>query len=197
MEKEAKAIWQKLSAIDVSEHTEKKGKLTYLSWAWAWSKLMEHYPSAKYCFGPNIEYGDTVMVQCDMQIDGVSRNMWLPVMDNRNNAVSNPTARQISDTRMRCLTKCISMFGLGHYIYAGEDLPVTSQKDLEEDIKNAKANFVEWASSIDDETMEKVVTEAREYMKSLSKEVKLNVQKEFNELKTKIEILKKEKVNVK
>ena len=89
------------------------------------------------------------------------------------------------------------MFGLGHYIYAGEDLPVTSQKDLEEDIKNAKANFVEWASSIDDETMEKVVTEAREYMKSLSKEVKLNVQKEFNELKTRIEILKKEKVNVK
>lgn len=89
------------------------------------------------------------------------------------------------------------MFGLGHYIYAGEDLPVTSQKDLEEDIKNAKANFVEWASTIDDETMEKVITEAREYMKSLSKEVKLNVQKEFNELKTKIEVLKKEKVNVK
>ena len=50
MEKEAKAIWQTLSAIDVSEHTEKKGKLTYLSWAWAWSKLMEHYPSAQYHF---------------------------------------------------------------------------------------------------------------------------------------------------
>tara|TARA_R100000482_G_C5125585_1_gene148539 strand:- start:204 stop:797 length:594 start_codon:yes stop_codon:yes gene_type:complete len=197
MEKEAKAIWQTLSAIDVSEHTEKKGKLTYLSWAWAWSTLMEHYPSAQYHFGADIEYGDTLMVQCDMRVLGVTHNMWLPVMDNRNNAVSNPTARQISDTRMRCLTKCISMFGLGHYIYAGEDLPVSSQKDLEEDIKNAKANFVEWASSIDDETMEKVVAEAREYMKSLSKEVKLNVQKEFNELKTKIEILKKEKVNVK
>ena len=197
MEKEAKAIWQTLSAIDVSEHTEKKGKLTYLSWAWAWSTLMEHYLSAQYHFGADIEYGDTLMVQCDMRVLGVTHNMWLPVMDNRNNAVSNPTARQISDTRMRCLTKCISMFGLGHYIYAGEDLPVTSQKDLEEDIKNAKANFVEWASSIDDETMEKVVAEAREYMKSLSKEVKLNVQKEFNELKTKIEVLKKEKVNVK
>jgi len=24
---------------------------------------------------------------------------------------------------MRCLVKCIAMFGLGHYIFAGEDLP--------------------------------------------------------------------------
>ena len=49
--------------------------------------------------------------------------MWLPVMDNRNNAISNPTSRQISDAKMRCLVKCIAMFGLGHYIFAGEDLP--------------------------------------------------------------------------
>ena len=49
--------------------------------------------------------------------------MWLPVMDYKNQAIANPTARQISDTKMRCLVKCISMFGLGHYIYAGEDLP--------------------------------------------------------------------------
>jgi len=47
----------------------------------------------------------------------------LPVMDNRNNAISKPTSRQISDTKMRCLVKAISMFGLGSYIYAGEDLP--------------------------------------------------------------------------
>ena len=31
--------------------------------------------------------------------------------------------RKISDTRMRCLVKCAAMFGLAHYIYAGEDLP--------------------------------------------------------------------------
>ena len=38
-------------------------------------------------------------------------------------AIPNPNSRHISDNKMRCLTKCISMFGLGHYIYAGEDLP--------------------------------------------------------------------------
>jgi hypothetical protein len=26
---------------------------------------------------------------------------------------------------MRCLVKCIAVFGLGHYIYAGEDLPLS------------------------------------------------------------------------
>jgi len=53
--------------------------------------------------------------------------MWLPVMDNRNKAVPNPTSRDISDARMRCLVKAIAMHGLGAYIYAGEDLPQAVQ----------------------------------------------------------------------
>jgi DNA polymerase III alpha subunit len=49
--------------------------------------------------------------------------MWLPVMDNRNKSIVNPTSREISDARMRCLVKAIALHGLGLYIYAGEDLP--------------------------------------------------------------------------
>jgi hypothetical protein len=49
--------------------------------------------------------------------------MWLPVMDFKNDAKVNPTSREVSDTRMRCLTKAIAMHGMGHYIYAGEELP--------------------------------------------------------------------------
>jgi len=52
--------------------------------------------------------------------------MWLPVMDYKNKAIAHPDSRAISDTRMRCLTKCLAMYGLGHYIYAGEDLPLSS-----------------------------------------------------------------------
>jgi hypothetical protein len=48
--------------------------------------------------------------------------MWLPVMDYKNNAIKNPDARKISDTKMRTLVKCLAMFGLGHRIYAGEDI---------------------------------------------------------------------------
>jgi hypothetical protein len=49
--------------------------------------------------------------------------MQLPVMDNRNNSIKNPDTRKISDATMRCLAKCIATFGIGLYIYAGEDLP--------------------------------------------------------------------------
>ncbi|NDA09065.1 MAG: DUF1071 domain-containing protein, partial [Alphaproteobacteria bacterium] len=52
-----------------------------------------------------------------------TQSMWLPVMDNRNNAIANPNARQINDARMRCVTKCLGLHGLGLYIYAGQELP--------------------------------------------------------------------------
>ncbi|TNE87041.1 MAG: DUF1071 domain-containing protein [Gammaproteobacteria bacterium] len=127
-------VWKTLSSVNVNDHVEKKGNLSYLSWAWAWGVLMDHYPDSQYSFREPVMRDDsTCEVWVDLTIaDGekaVTRSMWLPAMDNRNNAVKNPDARKISDTRMRCLTKAISMFGLGHYIYAGEDLP---QSDLEE-----------------------------------------------------------------
>jgi hypothetical protein len=43
-----KSVWATLSAIDCSAKVEQKGKLTYLSWAWAWQTLMEHYPDSTY-----------------------------------------------------------------------------------------------------------------------------------------------------
>ena len=130
-------IWKTLSSIDVNTKTEKKGNLTYLSWAWAWGELMNHFPMATYTFteweypeGQSyvtkdvLIYSDgTCSVECELRIGELARKMWLPVMDYKNQAITNPTARAISDTKMRCLVKCISMFGLGHYIYAGEDLP--------------------------------------------------------------------------
>jgi len=129
-----KIVWDVLSKIDCSKQVEKKMGLTYLSWAWAWGKLMEHFPMATYSF-TEWEYPDgthmdvliykdeTCSVECQLMIGNISHKMWLPVMDYRNKAIPNPSARDISDTKMRCLVKCISMFGLGHYIYAGEDVP--------------------------------------------------------------------------
>ena len=43
-------IWNKLSTINVNEHTEKKGQFTYLGWNFAISTLMEHYPDVNYDF---------------------------------------------------------------------------------------------------------------------------------------------------
>jgi hypothetical protein len=121
------SAWETLSAIDCSAKVEKKGNLSYLSWAWAWAEVMGHYPTATYEFQPPVFFNDgSCEVWVAVTIEEISHSMWLPVMDNRNNAVMNPDSRKISDARMRCLTKCLAMFGLGHYIYAGEDIPQTN-----------------------------------------------------------------------
>lgn len=124
------AIWKTLSKIDVSKHVEKKNGLSYLSWAWAWGVLMEHYPQAEYSFSiPETHSDGTVTVHCDIMIGNCHRSMWLPVMDYKNQSIKNPDARKISDTKMRCLVKTLAMFGLGHYIYAGEDTPADDKSE--------------------------------------------------------------------
>lgn len=133
-------IWRTLSAVNVNEHIERKNGFSYLSWAWAWGVLMQHYPEAEFEFEADAN-GDEVFVfsdgscevRCIITIAGVSRRMWLPVMNHRNDPIKNPHARDINDTRMRCLVKCMALFGLGHYIYAGEDLPSEEKTSRTED----------------------------------------------------------------
>ena len=120
-----KEIWQTLSSIDCSKHIEKKNNLSYLSWAWAWGMLMENYPEATFEFDtPQSQPDGTMMVFCTISIGEASRRMWLPVMDYKNKAIVNPDAFAINTANMRCLVKCMALFGLGLYIYAGEDLPL-------------------------------------------------------------------------
>lgn len=129
-----KQIWDELSVIDVSKHIEKKGNLSYLSWAWAYGELMKYYPNNSYSFSEKSFDDGTMMIECALVIhDGeemAMRTMWLPVMDYKNRPVAHPDAFAINTARMRCLVKCISMFGLGHYIYAGEDLPEGKQPEV-------------------------------------------------------------------
>lgn len=136
-------IWADLSAINVNEHVQKKGQLSYLSWTWAWSTLMSKYPESYYHFQDTRIENGSVMVECVMNIhegeEVATRTMWLPVMDNRNKAIIDPSARDISDTRMRCLVKCLAMYGLGFYIYAGEDIPSAEKEELTQPIDKAQA----------------------------------------------------------
>lgn len=120
--------------INVNDHTEKKNGLTYLTWAWAWAEVLKidpqaewkavEYPRADGTLGPCILVGDgTALVKTEVTINAKTRSCVLPVMDHRNKAIKNPDAFAINTAIMRCMTKAISMHGLGLYIYAGEDLP--------------------------------------------------------------------------
>ncbi len=134
------SVWATLSQVDVSDRIEKKQNLSFLSWAWAWGTLMEHYPQAEYTFQePESATDGSLMVFCTVTIDSLSRQMWLPVMDYKNKAIPNPNAFQLNTAKMRCLVKCLAMFGLGHYIYAGEDLPnAEADRQAEADKKAAE-----------------------------------------------------------
>ena len=121
--------FEEIYSINVNDKTEKKGNLTDLSWAWAWAEFKKKYPNATYavdkfdgtyCTG-NEKLG--YMVRTEVFADELSYEMWLPIMDMRNNAILNPKMTDVNKTIMRCLTKNLAMFGLGLYIYAGEDLP--------------------------------------------------------------------------
>lgn len=154
-----------LNAVNVNEHTETKDtgkvKLTYLSWAWAWSEVKKRFPDASYEIikfnGLPYVFDDKTgfMVYTTVTIDGITHEMWLPVMDGNNRAmldhpyevktkynsftVQPATMFDINKTIMRCLTKNLAMFGLGLYIYAGEDLPEVSDEVIVKDAKPAQA----------------------------------------------------------
>lgn len=149
---ENKSIFETLNKIDVKDKIEKKNGLAYLSWAWAWAELKKFYPESKY----SIKYFDNkpymydenlgYMVSTEMTINNITHEMWLPVMDGANKAMKDKsyeyttkfgkktcepaTMFDINKTIMRCLVKNIAMFGLGLYIYAGEDLP-ENETDIE------------------------------------------------------------------
>jgi hypothetical protein len=121
---------KKFLKLNVNEQTEKKNGLTYLSWAWAWAKTIEIYPTATYTIKKDLNgipaFGnDKVGYMCytTVTIGEITHEMWLPVMDHRNKTILQPQMFDINKTVMRCLTKNLAMFGLGLYIYAGEDLP--------------------------------------------------------------------------
>lgn len=146
MAEKQKSVFDTLNAINVNERTEKKGNLTYLSWAWAWGEVKKAYPDAHYEIWKNENNLPYVydpqtgfMVYTSVTIGNVTHEMWLPVMDGANKAMKATPYKystrygdktceaasmmDINKTIMRCLVKNLAMFGLGLYIYAGEDLP--------------------------------------------------------------------------
>jgi len=125
------------------------------AWAWAEVKkacpdakykiVYDLYNNKPYFYDENLGY----MVMTEVTIEGETLEMWLPVIDGANKAMMNKpytykgnawvngkkvevektveaaTMFDINKTLMRCLTKNLAMFGMGLYIYAGEDLPET------------------------------------------------------------------------
>lgn len=148
-----KSQFERLAAIDCKPYIEKKNGLSYLSWAWAVDQLLRADPSASWSYGEPQRYGDTMMVFCTVTAFGQPRTMQLPVMDHRNKAIANPDAFAVNTAMQRCLVKGIALHGLGLYIYAGEDVPRTTDapaNDEPPELDNAIVASLESAESVAD-----------------------------------------------
>jgi len=125
-----------LDQVDVTKHIEKKGKFSYLSWAYAVRELKKRHPSATWTIH---EYGEEgvpfintecgFFVKVTVIVNGVEMTQVHPVLDNQNKTVTTPNAFQINTSIQRCLAKAIALHGLGIHLYAGEDLPSSPPLD--------------------------------------------------------------------
>ena len=117
-----------LDRVDVTQHVEKKGKFSYLSWAYAVRELKKRHPSATWIVHeldgiPFIKTECGFFVKVTVTVDGVDATQVHPVLDHQNKTVNSPNAFQINTSIQRCLAKAIALHGLGIHLYAGEDLP--------------------------------------------------------------------------
>lgn len=130
----SQSVWNELSKVDVSKFTERKNSFLYLSWAWAWSVLKDHYPDAEYSKHTfaglpfMLDNNGYAYVQVTVRIPSMNTQCSeiMPVLDHRNKSIQNPDSFAVNASLQRCLAKTIAALGLGAYIYQGEDLPVDS-----------------------------------------------------------------------
>ena len=118
----------RLNQINVSEHLEKKGEFSYLSWPYAVAQLRLADPEASWEVRrhdglPYLKTEVGYFVEVAVTVQGVTLAQIHPVLDGKNRPLAEPTAFDINTSIQRCLVKAIALHGLGLYIYAGEDLP--------------------------------------------------------------------------
>ncbi len=117
-----------LNAINVSEHIEKKGQFSYLSWPFAVAQLRLAEPTASWEVRrweglPYLATDLGYFVEVAVTVQGITLSQIHPVLDARNKPILAPTVFDINTSIQRALVKAIALHGLGLYIYAGEDIP--------------------------------------------------------------------------
>jgi len=131
---EKKNVFKELSAIDVSDKIEKKGKLDYISWANSWALLKSKYPNAQRIVYESLETGlnfftdgQTAYVKVGIKINDLEHIDFLPVMDFRNNSIplAKMTTMDVNTAIQRSTAKAIAMHGLGLSLWIGEDTTTT------------------------------------------------------------------------
>jgi hypothetical protein len=134
-----KSVFEQLSSLNLSSKTEKRGNLTYLSWAHAWAECKKLFPDMSRTVYESDTYmnyftdGSTAWVKVGVTIQGQEHIDYLPVMDMRNQSVplANITSMQVNKTIQRSTVKALALHGLALNIYAKEDFPSESDSTIQ------------------------------------------------------------------
>lgn len=180
-------MFKELNAINVNKMTEKKGNLTYLSWAFAWQEVKKLCPDMNRTVYENAEGhnyhtdGRTAWVKVGVTIGGIEHIDYLPIMDARNNAipVEKVTSFDVNKAIQRSTTKAIGLHGLGLYIYAGEDMP-EDDKAQAASSKPASADGTIIELEIGDENWVKVMNYVNANKKKGSKFILEQLSRKYN-----------------
>lgn len=192
--------FSKLAQIDCSEHVEKKGRFSYLSWAWAVKRLREVDPKAtwevkRFDGAPYLKTDCGYFVEVEVTVQGLPLSQIHPILNNQNKPIAEPNSFDINTSIQRCLVKAIALHGLGLYIYAGEDLPEIQEDPVSsQQVGVIKLNIKKLATlrKVDEDTIKGYLsiteitdltkTQADEVIKKLTKWVK-QAEKETEEPK--------------
>ena len=131
--------FNELNSRNVNDNVEKKNGLNYLSWAYVQQELTKldenfqhrfiEFPSTdsdrEDIFLPYLKTEEGYMVCVEITLFGVTKREWLPVLNYKNQTIpkGSATTFDINKSMKRVFVKCAAQFGLGNYLYLGEDGP--------------------------------------------------------------------------
>lgn len=155
--------FNELNSRNVNDNVEKKNGLNYLSWAYVQQELTKldenfqhrfiEFPSTdsdrEDIFLPYLKTEEGYMVCVEITLFGVTKREWLPVLNYKNQTIpkGSATTFDINKSMKRVFVKCAAQFGLGNYLYLGEDGPEQPFESASEDeLKDVDKKVKELAS---------------------------------------------------
>ena len=194
MEK-TKSVFEVLSSINLSSKVEKRGNLSYISWANCWHAVKQHYPDVQrtvFETENGVNYftdGKTCWVKVGITINNIEHIESLPVMDMRNASIplDSITSFQVNKSIQRCTVKALALHGLALNIYFKEEFsddpkPIVPKPTSKTTLAVGDENW----SKVVNYVVDNIGLKSEDVFKNLSKKYELS-----DEVKSAINKLKK------
>lgn len=155
-----KSVFEQLSALNLASKVEKRGNLSYISWATAWAECKKLFPDMSrtvYESETGMNYfsdGATAWVKVGVTINGQEHIDYLPIMNHMNKSIplASLTSFDVNKSIQRSMVKALALHGLALNIYAKEEFI-----DTAEPVKVVTKTKGKVALNVGDANWEKVV----------------------------------------